>query len=110
MDDHDIQIHYSGEWAALYVDGKLEVVGDNYLAEERAFELLGVRQVQDDAFMRGQTSRDGVAKTLADVESYRASRKARGDKAQELRDEAMRLITEADKLDPQYLNQQTIRK
>ncbi len=40
--ESNLEIHYAGEWAALYVDGKLEEVGDAYIAEERAFALLGV--------------------------------------------------------------------
>jgi hypothetical protein len=35
-DERKLEIHYADEWAALYVDGKLERVGDSYLAEERA--------------------------------------------------------------------------
>lgn len=90
-----LEIHYEEEWAALYVDGKLERVGDSYLAEERAFEILGVRTVQDDAFMRGQTSAEGVAKTLDEVEAYREDREQRTRRAAELRAQAAKLEQEA---------------
>lgn len=101
MDDHELEIHYAEEWAALYVDGKLlpETVGDSYLAEEKAFELLGVKQLHDDAFMRGQSGRDGVARTLDEVNQYKTDREARQMRAKKLRDEALQLMVEADKLD-----------
>lgn len=69
-----LEIHYAADWAALYVDGKLERVGDSYLAEERAFEMLGVTVVHDDAFMRGQSQRMGVADTLEEVAEWRTQR------------------------------------
>jgi hypothetical protein len=94
-----LEIHYAEEWAALYVDGRLERVGDSYLAEERAFEILGVTTIQDDAFLRGQTSRDGVAKTLSDVAAYRAQRDEQRAEADRLRREAERLLAEASALD-----------
>lgn len=94
-----LEIHYSGEWAALYIDGKLDIVGDSYLAEEKAFELFGVRQVQDDAFMLGQTARDGVAKTLEEVAAHQAARADRRAKALALREEAARLEARATALE-----------
>lgn len=94
----NLEIHYSDDWAALYVDGNLVTVGDSYLAEEKAFELLGVKQIQDDSFMRGQTSSDGVAVTLAAVNEYRATRDAAEAKARELREEARILLERADEL------------
>jgi len=93
-----LALHYAEEWAALYVDGKLCIVGDSYLAEEKAFELLGVEQIHDNAFMRGQTSRDGVALTLEEVEAYRAEKAHRQDRARALQAEAKRLLDAADEL------------
>lgn len=93
-----MEIHYAGEWAALYVDGTLDIVGDSYIAEERAFGLLGVLIVQDDAFMLGQEKRDGVAATLEGVASYRAERTKRQERAAELRAQADALVAEADAL------------
>ncbi len=97
----NLEIHYAGEWAALYIDGQLDhdSVGDSYLAEERAFELLGVKTVQDDAFMRGQDQRVGVARTLGEVDEYRWSRDNKAAEAARKREEAARLIAEADELD-----------
>jgi hypothetical protein len=95
VDNPKLQIHYADEWAALYVDGQLERVGDAYLAEERAFEVLGVAIIRNDAFMRGQDQRDGVAKTLDDVDAYRTRRDADRAEAARLRYEAARLTAEA---------------
>jgi hypothetical protein len=98
----NLEIHYDtvgGEWAALYVDGNLNTVGDSYLAEEWALELCGVTIVQDPAFMRGQTAASGVAQTLADVAAYARDREARQADADRLRAEAARLLAEANTLD-----------
>lgn len=93
-----LEIHYADEWAALYVDGKLERVGDSYLAEGRAFEILGVRTVQDDAFMRGQTSAAGVAQTVEEAAAFARERETKRMRAAELRAEAERLLREAGEL------------
>ena len=90
-----MEIHYAEEWAALYVDGKLKTVGDSYLAEEMALNLLGVKIVQDDAYMRGQNQRDGVAKTLDEVHEYRVKRDAALARAAELRAQAAELEAQA---------------
>jgi hypothetical protein len=97
----DIEIHYSEEWAALYVDGRLERVGDSYLAEERALQILGVTTVQDDAFMRGQNQAAGVAQTLNEVSDYRIERDRRATEAADLRRRAAELLAEANRVDPQ---------
>lgn len=93
----NLEIHYEDEWAALYVDGKLEpeTVGDSYVAEQRVFELLGVRRVYDNAFMRGGNTRSDVAQTLAEVETYREAREEHKRRAAELRAQAARLEQEA---------------
>lgn len=98
-----LEIHYDtgGSWAALYVDGTLDRVGDAYLAEERAFELLGVKIVQDGAFLRGQDSADGVARTLVEITEYRTRRDAAVARATELRERAKALLAEAGALDPE---------
>lgn len=90
-----LEIHYEEEWAGLYVDGKLDRVGDAYLAEQRAFELLGVTLVHDDAFMRGHKDEDAVARTLDDVAAYRDRRDADRVTAARLRREAEQLVAEA---------------
>jgi hypothetical protein len=91
----DMEVHEAEDWAALYVDGKLDRVGDAYLADERIREIVGVRTVQDDAFMRGQGGRDGVAQTVAEVEAYARERRERQERAAALRAEAARLEAEA---------------
>ena len=94
----NLQIHYAEQWAALYRDGELVTVGDTYVAEEQAFELLGVTRVHDDAFMRGQTSRGGVAQTLDEVRDYANDRAANIARAAILREDAARLLAEADRI------------
>lgn len=104
-----LEIHYESEWAALYVDGTLDRVGDAYLAEERALELCGVTIVQDDAFMRGQKHRDGVAKTLTEVEGFRSQRDANLEIAAAKVEQARQLIAEVSALDPDGRIDRTIR-
>jgi hypothetical protein len=95
-----VEIHYSDDWAALYVDGKLHSdPGDSYRIEEEAFALLGVRQVMDDAFMRGQKARDGVARTLWEVTEFASQRDADRAEAVRKRELAGKLLAEADELE-----------
>jgi hypothetical protein len=93
-----IEVHTAGEWSALYFDGRLQTVGDSYHADEWIREHFGVVTVDDDAFMRGQGSRDGVAATLDQVAEYARERDARLARAAELRAEANRLLAEAEGL------------
>jgi hypothetical protein len=95
----ELEIHYAGDWAALYVDGRLESVGDSYLAEERALAMCGVKLVQDNAFMCGQDKREGVAPTLAEVASYREEREQRRAKAAEMREQAKVMLDKAAELE-----------
>jgi hypothetical protein len=103
-DGRDIQIHYADNWAALYVDGKLHrdrhgaTIGDSHNVEETLFELLGVTVAQDDSFLLGQDRRDGAATTLEEIEEYRAARRARADVVAEMREQAAKLVREADAL------------
>lgn len=101
-----MEIHYdtedtggSGEWAGLYVDGKLVTVGDSYVAEEQALEMLGVRRVEDSAFMRGQGQRSGAAQTLEEVAAYRDERDAKLAEAARLRGQAEELRQQATHLE-----------
>lgn len=93
-----LEIHYSDDWAALYVDGQLDRVGDSYLAEERVMELIGVTVVHDNAFMRGQHKRDGVAPTVEEVEQFRAQRETNRRTADELEAQAKELLEDAARL------------
>jgi seryl-tRNA(Sec) selenium transferase len=103
-----VEIHYDteGEWAALYVGGKLArtprrgaIVGDRHWVEECAFEVLGVTQVQSSAFLRGGDGRADVAETLEEVAAYRAEREARLEEAARLREQAEELRQRAAKLE-----------
>ena len=64
----------SGEWSALYRNGKLERVGDHYWVEERAFFLAGVPVIQSDDFLMGGDGRDDVAQTVDDLRRYTVKR------------------------------------
>ncbi len=97
----EVEIHEADEWAAVYLDGKLQRVGDAYLADEWVRSHFGVTTVQDDAFMRGQTGRGGVAQTLDEVEEYARQRAARRAEVDRLRAEAARLEDEARDLERQ---------
>lgn len=97
----DLEIHYAGEWAALYKEGELAYVGETYVAEEAAFEMLRVRRFRDDAFMRGQKARGGVARNLAEVAAYAQQRDASVKLAAEKIADARRLLMEAKALDPE---------
>ena len=91
----NIEIHEAEEWSAVYLDGKLVLVGDSYLADEWLRTKFGVKTVQDNAFMRGQTQGAGVAETLDEVADYAKARQARLDRIAALHTEAQRLEDEA---------------
>lgn len=94
-----LEIHYAEEWAALYKDGDLVRVGDTSATESKALEMLGVVIVDDDAFMRGQNYREGVAQTLAEVEEYRERREFHRELAAEKRAQAAQLLADAEHLE-----------
>lgn len=71
---NEIEFHRDGEWTAVYLDGVLQRVGDSYLADEWLRARCGVVEVDDDAFMCGQSRYEGVAGTLAEVAAYREER------------------------------------
>ena len=95
----NIEVHEAEEWSALYLDGKLVQVGDSYLADEWIRTHFGIKTVSDDAFMRGQNQREGVAQTLDEVLSYATARQEKLDRAAGLRAEAKRLEDEAKRLE-----------
>lgn len=96
-----LEIHHSEEWAALYVNGVLdpESVGDSYVAEECIHAMLGIIDVYDGMFMRGQTQREGVAVTLGDVDAYRTAEQERTAQADALRKQADALRAKADEIE-----------
>jgi len=94
-----IEFHVAGEWTGVYLDGKLIRVGDSYLADEWLQSFVGVKYVDDDAFMLGQNGYDGVAQTLDEVATFAAQRDANRAQAAALRDEARRLEAQAKELE-----------
>lgn len=72
----EMHVDPDGEWAALYVDGKLTCgPGDRYRIEEHAFEVLGVKVIDDPSFLRGQDDGSNVAATVQEVREYAAARR-----------------------------------
>lgn len=96
MTNKPIQIHYDdGEWAGLYVDGKLEYVGDTSVVYDKICEMFGIEAVYDNAFMRGQDKRDGVAQTVEEAAEY-------GRQRDKMRERRAALLAEADALERRY--------
>lgn len=101
---HDVVIIQSdGDWAALYINGKLDRVGDSYLADERIQELYGVRVIGYDEggrdIMLTGCKREDVPTTLDEAMTKIANRDAERLRAQDRRAEAARLIAEAEGLE-----------
>jgi hypothetical protein len=94
-----IEFHAAGEWTAVYLNGLLVRVGDHYLADEWLRARVGVVEVDDDAFMRGQDSRDAVAPNLAQVAEYKLARDKRLAEAADMRNRAQALLDAALKLE-----------
>lgn len=95
--DCRIELHRStdGEWAGLYIDGKLDTYGDAYHSEERLFELVGGIYVDDSPWLiDNRTPRD----TTEEIEAAREERDARIARAAELRAQAAELEAEAAEL------------
>jgi len=91
----------TGEWSALYMDGKLERVGDHYLINERIEELLGIQVVDSDDFLRGSDGRE-TAQTLEEIETYRHLREDELRKAASARAEAELLLAAAAAVEARY--------
>ena len=88
------------EWSALYVDNKLDTVGDHYYIDERIRELFGVETVCSDDFMRGGNEEADVAQNLGELNEYTNQRESRESIARELQDQAQELLAKARELDP----------
>lgn len=97
-DPTTFEVHIYDDWAALYIDGELHVEGHEYNVNERIFNLLGIKEVQDDAFMRGRTGHD-TAPTLDDVRRYKEAREDTLARVEELRREADNLRLRAEELE-----------
>lgn len=95
-------VKYTDEdWSALYVDGKLDIVGDSYTINDRIEELAGVESHSSDAFMRGGKTREGVAQTLDELHEWEREQETRNEEADRLRAEAAELIARAAQLTAQ---------
>lgn len=96
---------YTGdcEWDALYVDGKLDQLGDRYLIRDRLIELLDVEVHDTEAYFLGREARyENAAQTLEEVRTYEARQRRPLDAAptaEELRAEARRLLAQAAELE-----------
>jgi len=89
----------SEDWSALYVDGKLNYVGDHYNVEERIHELVGVEIIQSDGFLLGGNYREDAAKTVEEVEAFDRAAEEVAESASNLREEAARLLALANQLE-----------
>ncbi len=85
------------EWSALYVDGKLDRVGDSYLIDERIIQLTGVEEIEGN-FLLGGNSYDDAAKTLDEIAAYEAKKVEAADEAAVLEAQAAELIAKAKEL------------
>ena len=86
-------VRYDGteEWSALYIDGKLDIVGDHYLIDERISELAGVTTRNSDSFMRDGEDRSSVAKTLEEIQEFEQEQSGR-EEAIQYREALMRKL------------------
>lgn len=82
------------EWSALYVDGKLDTVGDNYRIDDRIIELTGVEE-REGNFLLGGKSYDDAAQTIEEIDQYEAGRSTREDEAAALEEQARQLLAKA---------------
>lgn len=85
------------EWSALYVDGKLDTVGDNYLIDERIIQLTNVEEIEGN-FLLGGNSYDDAAQTLDEIFAYEAKKVEAADEAAALEAQAAKLLAKAKEL------------
>lgn len=80
----------SGEWSALYINGRLDYAGDHSNVEERIHELFEIEVECSDSFMLGNRNakRDDVAKTEAAIEAYDNMREGAQRRLEELQRES----------------------
>ena len=95
----EVVIYEDGEGSGVYLDGKLQRVGDTYLADEWVRGHFGVVTILSSDYMRGDDSPHDAAQTLDEVRAYTYEREAREQRAADLRAQAERLRAEADALD-----------
>jgi hypothetical protein len=83
----------SEDWSALYVNGKLALVSDHYLIDEKIRQIFNVETIQSDSFMRGGDYASDVAPTIDDIRSYETIHKAQVRDAR-ISEEVDRLLSE----------------
>lgn len=85
-----------GDWTAVYLNGKLQRVGDSYLADEWLQSHVGVTVVEDSPCMLDEHR---AMKTLAEVQREVAEREQRAEEARKLREQAAELERQASLLE-----------
>lgn len=88
-----------GDGAALYVDGQLTDCGDSYLADDRIKQIFEIVEVDDDAFMLGQSRWGGAAQTLEELAAYRDHRSRKTARIEKLRADAQAKLDQADAIE-----------
>lgn len=99
--DSDVVIYEGNDqWSALYVDGRLEYVGDHYNVNEKIHAMFDITVIQSDDFMLGGNYRSEVARSISEITEYaeEIERKYVA-RAQELRNQAYALLDEARQID-----------
>lgn len=101
----------TGEWSALYEDGKIVTYGDHENVHEKLFNLLGIDVEYTDDFVHSKTvtigSGSAVRKrevetaydTIEEIDSALIEREAKMRQAEELREQAAELIAQANRLE-----------
>lgn len=94
--------HGDNEWSALYIDGKLDRVGDHYLNEERIHAIFGVEDIYDEEefWMRGDYTGSNVAESIEEIEEYKSRCLTAEARAAALRAQADELIRQAKEIVP----------
>lgn len=85
------------ETIALYVDGNLMAIGPQPEVLDKAMKMLGIKQVFSPDFMRGQDTYALAAKTLDEINAYKAE--ANAAEAEALRQQAADLLRKANELE-----------
>lgn len=101
VDKDVVRFTGTGEWSALYVDGKIDTYGDHYVVNERIAALFGVLDAQSNDFVRPVpgSHREVVYDTVEEVYAVAEQRAHALEEAARLRAEAESLIRQAKQLE-----------
>lgn len=92
MADKKIQVWAtSGDYAAVFVDGKREDIGDLPDVLERLLERMGVEFVWSESFLLGQHSASGAAQTTSQIAEYDTQRENARARLAEIQAEAAKI-------------------